>query len=95
MTTVIINAEAINKVHEYFAKYQKFYTLIQLYPLKEGIIAEYTDDIDQEVEYKVFSENGETSCCVYDSLDDAILSSILKLDVNDGKILRMLKSLKA
>ena len=94
MANVIINIKAANNAQEYFAKNNTYFQLIQLYPLKEQVIAEFTDDSEQAVRYMAFSEKGKGGY-IWRSLDDAILGTILNLDcVNDAKIMDMLKTLK-
>ena len=90
--TIYFNAKAVSKVYEYFEE-RKTQQLYRMHPLKEMIIAEFTDDVDKKVYYMAFSENG-ASYFLWHSLDEAIIGSVLNLcPINDAKVMKMIEAI--
>lgn len=92
--TIYFNPKAVSKVYEYFEdELHQHQHLYKLYPLKDRVIADFTDDIDEQVYYMSFSENGASNY-LWKSLDEAMLGTLLGLcPINDSRILNMLDTL--
>ena len=89
-----INEKAMQRAQKYFEKQSEYLQLIQFYPLKDEVVAEFIDKDDNVIKYVTFSEQTGKGNSFWRSLDEAILANILNLGLNDDKLLNVLMAMQ-